>query len=458
MLKASKKLKSSFIILLLGTSALSFNFAPKVHAASPQNSTNKTAPAVPTPPSPTSVQPTANTNQTIPSQATLDPFQNPRANELPKALGILINNGTKVAALGDDGGVSGYLSESPEGKTISVYVMPDSNYVILGTMFRLDDGGKSFYVTGDQISRLKSRLVEAKRLADETRRQADLARNQADEAERKLTIAQQQLKPDNSSSLQINLAGGATLPIISSSTPPVLTPVAPPATPVTVSPSVTSSALPPVTTTNTSNLTPVNPTPVNTTNANVDMKKFVSPLDKTKVLNLLDHDVAWFSLGANDAPAIYMVADPQCPFCHAALEKLLPLIDDRRVKINIIISDRFESGSNPFAVSLLMQSNPGLTMYNTFSHMVNGVLVPAVPLKPLDASLKDSADAQKADSYVKMNNKFIDNITIKGEKFGTPFFAYVGKDGVLYSTFGLDDLGSFLSNLPLSPVVKNTSN
>src|SRR3546814_9595147 len=46
-------------------------------------------------------------------------------------------------------------------------------------------------------------------------------------------------------------------------------------------------------------------------------------------------EAAWFTVGLRDAPVLYMVVDPQCPFCHQAWERLRPLVIAKKLQIRI---------------------------------------------------------------------------------------------------------------------------
>src|SRR3546814_17821340 len=67
--------------------------------------------------------------------------------DLPPAVRYLKAQGVTLTFLGDEGGMRGYLGESPTGRLHTFYVSPDWNHVVPGQLFR--NGGVN--VTGIQI-------------------------------------------------------------------------------------------------------------------------------------------------------------------------------------------------------------------------------------------------------------------------------------------------------------------
>src|SRR5690554_490044 len=81
-----------------------------------------------------------------------------RENEVPSAILYLQSQGVTLTYLGEEGGMQGYLAESPNGRMQTFYVAPDGKHVVVGLLFE-----KSLNVTGLQIEAMKNRFSEAQR-------------------------------------------------------------------------------------------------------------------------------------------------------------------------------------------------------------------------------------------------------------------------------------------------------
>ena len=133
-----------------------------------------------------------------------------------------------------------------------------------------------------------------------------------------------------------------------------------------------------------------------------------------------------------------MVADPQCPFCHAAWARLRQRIVEGKLRVKVVLIGLLtENGipSKPLAISLLSRAEPGKAWFLGEGSEQGYPIAP-----PPAANTTAYSDAEK---YLAINTAFARTYM----KRGTPFFGYVGRDGKLYTAEGPDDLDGFLSAL-----------
>ena len=110
-----------------------------------------------------------------PAQGALqDPFSG-RAQDLPPALRILQGNNVKITALGEHGGLRGYLLEEEVGGRMQVvYLTPDGTGMVVGVMQEVAPDGKQLQnVTTLQFAALRQRFEEARRHIEEQQRAAE---------------------------------------------------------------------------------------------------------------------------------------------------------------------------------------------------------------------------------------------------------------------------------------------
>ena len=163
------------------------------------------------------------------------------------------------------------------------------------------------------------------------------------------------------------------------------------------------------------------------------------------------NQTANFTVGDENShlPTVYMIADPQCPFCHAAWAQLHSIWDGK-FNVEIILAD-FLPGSDKVVDQLLAHDNVGNLWLQGLGSK-DGVLVTnSVP--------ETSYAWKKADEYRTKNNdpfaRKFQELFAKNGQTGVPVLAYVGADGKLRAREGvnvgengLDIMKIFLSGLP----------
>ena len=142
---------------------------------------------------------------------------------------------------------------------------------------------------------------------------------------------------------------------------------------------------------------------------------------------------AWFSLGREGAPVVYMLADPQCPHCHNVWAQLRPRIEAGEIMVKIILVGALP-GSEERAISILSRPEPGRA-WLAGEGSTNARVAPPPP--------ESSRQFQLAQRLLRANLEFAREAGIRG----TPWLAYVGRDGELRTVEGATDMGVFLKHI-----------
>jgi protein-disulfide isomerase len=325
-----------------------------------------------------------------------------RESALPNVLSWLQTQGVKLTFIGDEGGMRGYLGESANGKMQTFYVSPDGNYVAAGVLFKT--GGTN--VTGVQIGEMRSRFENAsKGIVDAT---------VGGDAASKITD-----RPAAGSS-KVETSQPKDSAAASDKVPATAAPATAPKqeTKDSVLPEKSSAlTVPP----------PSGPVAGELGNRS-DL--WISKINRAEFLGAAEKS-PFFEVGAVSAkPVIWMVADPQCPYCHKAWDRLGKLVYAKKVRVRVILIAGL-NGSEPKAREILARPVPARAWLD--SNAGTNIEV---------TTDKNSQEWQTASLYLGKNME-------TAKKFGidrTPFLAYVGQDGSFYSALGLpSDLDAFLA-------------
>lgn len=338
-----------------------------------------------------------------------------RENKIPPIVSYLMSQGIKLTSLGDTGGIHGYLGEDSTGKMQTFYVTPDGNHVVAGILFGM--AGKN--ITGIQIGEMRARFDAAAR---------DLERATVDNNAPKETPT---FSPSNDPGTpEDNAMAPVEKPAITPMELPVTT-VAPEKAELDAAPSIEAPVEHAGTTlpVSTGITIPEATGPIEGASGNPS-ELWVSKMDKDGFLSEANA-LPYFEVGSLTAPAtLWMVADPQCPYCHKAWDHIRPSIYAKKLKVRIILIAGLP-GSRPLAQDLLARPLPARAWLDSDA---GRNLTPATDPK--------SPEFAKAEGFLNQNIDF-------AVKFGfdrTPFLAYTADDGKFYSTLGLpSDLTSFLA-------------
>jgi hypothetical protein len=348
------------------------------------------------------------------------PESDPKADPKGEFIDWMKSLGMKITPFeGTDGGVQGYLVEAPAeggapGKIQAMYVTPDRKHAVAGVLVKR--GG--MMMTGVQVGRLQQRFLE-----EEQARQNGLS--SPVEPGRMLPRAEP-VSPEVAKSLT-QKANPASSTIDTKSAPATTAPVqvgaglrtdGPAETPV---PAGVPTPVPYV--------HQISSKPASASDQyrypGQDVAAFMEAMKTT----------VFFTVGVKDRPAIWMLADPQCPFCHQAWAKLKPLVFDGKIQVRVIMIAGLRN-SEPLTRSILGRAEPAKAWLAGEGSIDN------VPVQPGPAV--GSPESERAGEYIRINNGFAARYMIRS----TPFLAYTTPDGKLFSSVGLPpDMDAFLAAL-----------
>jgi hypothetical protein len=157
----------------------------------------------------------------------------------------------------------------------------------------------------------------------------------------------------------------------------------------------------------------------------------VSP---SQLADAINH-TAVFTVGAAGKPDLIMIADPNCPYCHASWSLLAPLVQAGKIDLTVILVDVL-SGSKKKALNLLANPNIG-GAWLAGQGSEEGIPVDAPP---------PTANMKTAAFYLSANESFAQNVKLSG----TPTVLWVARPdaGSAYKVYrgtGLAGVGGFLT-------------
>jgi hypothetical protein len=312
----------------------------------------------------------------------------------PPAVTYLEKEGVTLTYLGGDGGVRGYLGKDPEGKFQAFYIMPDGVHFIAGLMF----GQNAQDTTGAQIQQMKDRFNA-------------------------LTSGQTPA-PASEPSVGSVPVGGASPAATATPAPTASDTITQPSLPVAMAP-VNSAG---------SALTIPGAAPATTSGP-------ITALTSAAFNTDISHAFP-FTVGYPNATPVYMVADPQCEYCHAAWLKIKPLVESGQVLLYVVMINGLP-GSEPYAMGLLAENNPGQAWYDGAGS------TPAIGMIPPPPAA-GSAEYTKVSGWLAANDSVAKSLGMTK----TPFLAYIGASGTFHKIQAPDDVLAFLSDLrPTKPVM-----
>lgn len=328
--------------------------------------------------------------------------ENPLASReaaMPNVLSWLQTQGVKLTFLGDEGGLRGYLGESANGKMQTFYVTPDGNHVVAGILFKA--GGTN--VTGVQIGEMRSRFENAsKGIVDATVGDGGASKPAAgagssmierDKTKDSKPSATEAVKPEPKTNVKSEAKPeGASEKVSEISVPPPSGPIA------------------------------------GEMGNRSDL--WISKINRADFLSTVEK-APFFEVGAVSArPVLWMVADPQCPHCHKAWDRLGKLVYAKKLRVRVVLIAGLR-GSEPKAREILARPVPARAWLDSNA----GTNIEMI-------TDKNSQEWQTAGIYLSKNMDVAKHFGIDR----TPFLAYVGQDGSFYSALGLPtDLDAFLA-------------
>lgn len=303
------------------------------------------------------------------------PVATPSADN-PAILNKLRADGYELTEIGSEGGLSGFFAKK-SGIGQAIYVTPDGNHMLVGYM--VQRGGKM--VTGVQIGEMRARFDSAEAQASSlvSGSQAEKSSSENKPAPVPAPAADTTVENPVSTPANVSVAGPVSLPA--------------PKGPIAGSEGNPSSMY----------------------YANLDESAFQQAVDTA----------SWFDVGSSTAPVtLYMVADPNCPYCHATWEYIRPFITSQQVKVRIIMI-AFLEGSDAKAREIMASPRPGIRFMESNAGTTMGP-------DRIDPNSKEYAAVTE---HLNNNRKFTDKFGITG----TPFLAYKDRQGQFYLSKGLPE-------------------
>lgn len=310
--------------------------------------------------------------------------------------------GAHLAYVNTEAGLPGYVSEINGHRTI-IYLLPDGKNFFVGSI--MDNNG------------------------------TNLTLKSANEEEEKLTSALRQLKEKAE-------ASASDFGSVSSNPSP--SPISNNPLPTTPAPQGLKSEAPvaPQAITTPADSTPINQdVSTNYINSKISASELLADVKKTAYFEEYNNN--------ESAPAVYLVADPACPFCHIAWGMLNDLMKTHNFSVHVILSNALP-GSEAL-VNQLFANSDIVNVWNSGAGSKDGVAIPNV-------AKVGSQEWNSADAFRLKNNMFAEkyrSLTTSGSKNGVPIIMYVGVDGKVRAEQGvyvgkdrLDAMKAFLSGLP----------
>jgi protein-disulfide isomerase len=308
--------------------------------------------------------------------------------DVPFMQWVLANNAT-VTPLGNVGGLEGWLLSNKVSQQ-TIYITPDGKHAVIGIMAAI--GGED--ITGLQLTALMLGHAPVITKSDPSGRGT----------------------PQSAQTI--------------SNSPPSPPPA--PAANQNVQSSVSAGAMP-------AGASPIAAAMGQLATAEPDMNELdVTPTQMAKAID----NTAVFTVGAPGKPDLVMLADPNCPYCHASWTLLGPLVQDGKIDVTVILID-WLNGSKEKALDLL--ANPDVAdAWDAGQGSVDGVPV---------SSPGPKADMKLAAYYLAHNEAFAKAVDING----TPTLIWVARKDAKspYKVFkgtGLAGVGGFLTAVQDSQV------
>jgi hypothetical protein len=322
--------------------------------------------------------------------------------------------GYQLTLLGEEGGVRGYFASFGNIKQ-PIYVTPDGNHFIMG--YLIQRGGKN--VSGVQIGEMRARFdaeapTNGSKPVSEAASKIDASTAPATEA----PVSSPAVEPAASQEPSARVEPSTS----DLKLPPAPAPVreAPVSSGEDAAPH--ASALPGAQTVN----LPEARGPVEGADGNPS-SRWYSNVDKAEFLKAMQ-TATYFDVGSLSASTtIYMVADPNCPYCHQTWDYLKSYVQSGTVRVRIVMI-AFLTGSDEKAREIMMSPRPGLRYLESDG----------------GRNVRIESDT-KSPEWQSMAGHLLNNINF-AKRFGisaTPFLAYTDADGQFYSSPGVPENGAF---------------
>lgn len=327
--------------------------------------------------------------------------------------------GASLAYVTTEGGLPGYMSDIKGHRTM-IYLLPDGEHFLVGSILNSQGTNLTLKAANEEESKLTEALKQLKERASSNDLMSGGTTSQVQTPSIQANVENSTGNPlpvttsDNINN-GIKVAAPTVQPIQSEVLPPVSEP------PIIIQQDVSTGYI----------------------NPKISKAELQKDILKTAYFEEFKHS-------ASD-PVVYLIADPQCGYCHQTWEMLSTLMKNHKFAVNVILSDALPGSDK--AVTQLLANNDIVSLWDKGVGSKDGVAIPNVVQV-------GSQQWNTADIYRLKNNKIAakySSLTRKdgSNSSGVPIIMYVGKDGKVRSEQGiytgpdkLDAMKAFLSGLP----------
>jgi hypothetical protein len=127
----------------------------------------------------------------------------------------------------------------------------------------------------------------------------------------------------------------------------------------------------------------------------------------------------WFAVGAQDAPTVYALMDPACPFCAKAVHSLMPDLQAGKLQLRILLAPLVSEGSPDLIAGVLTADKPVDMFMKHEISKAEGVQSPLVP-----------APYDEITPNLKANVQNNIDFAFRYDLGGVPFFAWKDEGGI----------------------------
>jgi len=143
----------------------------------------------------------------------------------------------------------------------------------------------------------------------------------------------------------------------------------------------------------------------------------------------------WFRMGKEAAPVVYIIIDPNCPWCERAIKYLEPYLANGGLQLRVIVVGMLSETSLPKAAAIVSSENPVATLMEYEGR--------AKAPPPVETISQDNI------LLVRQNEQFVRDYGLEG----TPFFIFRDYQGIPRMIRGMpknmpDDLMNMLRPSP----------
>lgn len=143
--------------------------------------------------------------------------------------------------------------------------------------------------------------------------------------------------------------------------------------------------------------------------------------DGAMLLGEMENKANWIEIGAQDAPVVYMFADPMCPYCAKSFQNLQGDVEGGAIRLRVILAPLVSSRAGDMIAGILSSEDPADALWR---HELQYALNGASDVRPVDFASLSKADSDE----IRANYDLI----MKHNLRGVPFFGWQGDEGAKF--------------------------